>query len=111
MRAGDLNRTIAIMRQVEIGRDIYDEPITEWQSIHRPRAGVKWAKVEERVDATANQRFAAATVTFKIRWLPDVLPTDIIRFDRKNYNIVGQAEIGRRVGLELTATWRQGELP
>lgn len=112
MRAGDLNRSIAILRKVNVGEpNDYGEYETEWQTIHRPRANVKWGQVAEKVDTTASQRFAAATVTFRTRWIADLRPTDVVTFDGRNYNILGSAEVGRRVGLEITATWRQGELP
>ncbi|SIQ98746.1 head-tail adaptor [Rhizobium sp. RU35A] len=111
MRAGDLNRTITILRKVQIGApNDYGEYETIWQIVHRLRANVKWGAVAERLDGTANQRFAAGTVAFKVRWFADLHPTDVIGFDGKFYNIVGSTEIGRRVGLEITATWRQGEL-
>ncbi|ATN34110.1 hypothetical protein ACO34A_09860 [Rhizobium sp. ACO-34A] len=110
MRAGDLNRVISLMRKIPTGEktDIGEEVFT-WGKIRDLRANVKWGTVAEKVGSVVPQRFAAATVTFRTRWFADVLPTDVINFDGRNYNIVGATEIGRRVGLDITAIWRQGE--
>lgn len=108
MRAGDLNRSIVIKRRVQIGTTPSNEPIFEWQPVRKMAANVRPMKADERFDGS--QVFAWSTVVFKIRWIPDLVQTDVIVFDGRNYNVSGIAEIGRRVGLEVTATWRQGVL-
>lgn len=108
MKAGDLNRLITVLRREQTGTTIANEPIFEWLPVRRISANVRYLKADERFDG--NQVFAWSTVVFKTRWFPGLEPTDVISFDGRNYNVSGYAEIGRRVGLEITGTWRQGDL-
>ena len=68
-----------------------------------------WA---EKVDIKARERFAAAqdiaeeTTRFRLRYLLGVSPKMRIVDDGKTYDIEGIAELGRRVGMEITATAR-----
>jgi len=109
LRAGQFDRVIQIWRYTEIGRDpIFNTPIMEWAAIHTIRARTTYLRGAERVGA--GQEFAVREVRFTTRWFDDLQHTDVIRFDGDNWDIEGIAEIGRREGLEISATWRQGAL-
>jgi len=108
MKSGDLNRFIKVLRREQTGTSIANEPIFGWNTVRRISANVRYLKADERFDG--NQVFAWSTVVFKTRWFPGLEPTDIISFDGRNYNVKGYAEIGRRVGLEITAEWKEGGL-
>jgi head-tail adaptor len=107
MRAGDLNRKITVKRRAQIGTSSTNEPTFEWQTFKTVAANAKFLRAGERLES--GQKFAAKAMVFKTRWMA-LEPTDIIVFDGSNFDITGIAEIGRRVGLEITAEWRQGVL-
>ena len=109
MRAGQYDRVIQIWRYTEIGRDpIFNTPIYEWAAIHTIRARTTFLRAAERIGG--GQEFAVKELRFATRWFDDLQPTDVIRFDGENFDIEGIAELGRREGLEIAATWRQGHL-
>jgi SPP1 family predicted phage head-tail adaptor len=109
MRAGQFDRVIQIWRLTEIGRDpIFNTPVLEWNSVHTIRARATFLRAAERIGA--GQEFAVKELRFTTRYFDDLQATDVIRFDGQNYDVEGIAEIGRREGLEISATWRQGGL-
>ncbi|MBM3545281.1 MAG: head-tail adaptor protein [Alphaproteobacteria bacterium] len=106
LQAGDLDRRITIERCTEM-RDAFNNPVKTWG----PLATV-WAS---RADVSDSERSAAQeigaeiTTRFRIRWsraLSDVDPRDRVRFDGRLYGIAAVKEIGRREGLEITASAR-----
>lgn len=109
MRAGQFDRVIEIWRYTQIGLDpIFNVPILEWAAIHTIRAKTSFLRAAERIGS--GQEFAVRELRFTTRYFDDLQPTDVIRFDGDNWDIEGIAEIGRREGLEISATWRQGAL-
>ena len=103
MRAGKMDRWITI-EQFTAVQDSYGQETETWSEFKSV-----WA---EKVDIKARERFAAQqdiaeeTTRFRLRWLEDVTPKMRIVLDGKTYDIEGIAELGRRAGLEITATAR-----
>lgn len=101
MRAGRMDRRITIERRADV-QDAAGEPVPGWDLVAE-----RWA---QKRDVRGRERFAAEqeigeeTAVFVIRWLAGIDSSMRIRHDGKVYGIVGLAEIGRREGLEITAT-------
>lgn len=106
MEAGKLDRRITLQR-VTITRDEYNAPVETWADLT-----TVWASYEPVSDGErfrAGERAAEISARFQIRYssaVKDVTPVDRLTFDGKPYAITHVKEIGRRVGLELTATGR-----
>jgi head-tail adaptor len=75
--------------------------------LHTIRAKATFLRAAERIGS--DQEFAVKELRFTTRFF-DLQPTDVIRFDGQNFDVEGIAELGRREGLEITATWRAGAL-
>ncbi len=103
MQPGRMDRRVKILRRAltrnEHGEQV--ETFTETAEV--------WA---ERRDVTGREFFAGATTTaensarFMLRWRSDLLATDRLSCDDKEYDIVQIAELGRRDGLEVIAVAR-----
>ena len=74
---------------------------TEFASVWAEKADIK---ARERF--SAQQDIAEETTRFRLRYLEGVTPKMRIVHDGKTYDIEGIAELGRRAGLEITATAR-----
>lgn len=106
IRAGSLDRRIEIQRATE-SRDDLNNVVLTWATLRTVwaakadvRDGERWAAMEVGAEVTTR---------FTIRWSPyvaDVNPKDRIRYGGRTYDIVAVKEIGRREGLEITATAR-----
>ena len=106
LRAGDLDRRIAIERFTEM-RDPFNNPVKSWHELV-----TVWAA---KTDVSDGERLAAQEVgaeistRFRIRWSPqvsDIDPKDRVRFEGRIYDIAGVKETGRREGLEISAVAR-----
>lgn len=106
MRAGDLNRRVALERH-GVARDEWNNPIEGWG----PLATV-WAS---KTDVSDTERLRAAevgstlTTRFVIRWsrtVADLNAKDRLTCEGLAYGIVGVKEIGRREFIEITASAR-----
>jgi SPP1 family predicted phage head-tail adaptor len=107
MRAGDLDRTITIQRFTEIGRDPFNEPIMDWAPLATVSASVEHLRDTERW--AAQEVGAEATLRFQIRYSSTVAstnPKDRLLYEEREHNIIAVKELGRRRGLEITATAR-----
>lgn len=107
MKAGALDRRITIQREVQTGTDAYNVPIMEWVDLATVAAAVTPVSDGERWRAA--EVSAEVTTRFLIRYSPqvaDVNPKDRIRYEGRLYDIYGVKEVGRREGLEITATAR-----
>lgn len=106
MKAGDLDRRIAIERATET-QDDFGEPIQTWATL-----ATVWASKEDIRDTErfmAQQVGAEVTTRFQIRYsatVASVNPKDRVVYDGRVYDIAGVKEIGRREGLEITAVAR-----
>jgi len=105
MIAGKLDRRITIERQ---GPET-DDGLTTVPGEFAPLATV-WASYEPVSDAErdrAQQVGASRTARFVIRWsstVSDVNPADQLVFEDRRFAISGAKELGRREGIEITAT-------
>jgi SPP1 family predicted phage head-tail adaptor len=106
MRGGALDERITIERAT-FTSNTYGEPIQTWAVL-----ATVWAS---REDVSDGERWRAAEVSatishrFRIRFsntVADVNPKDRIRFDGRVFDIHHVKELGRRAGLELTASAR-----
>lgn len=104
--SGPLDRRITIERAT-VSRDAMNEQVTTWS----PLATV-WASAAPVRDG---ERFADGevrsliTMRFQVRWsstLSGLDERDRVIFDGRTYDIHGVKEIGRRVGLEISAAAR-----
>jgi SPP1 family predicted phage head-tail adaptor len=107
MDAGKLDRRVTLLARV-LGKNGYNENVETW-----PEPGVEvWASYEPVKDAErlrAAEVAASITARFQIRWSPDVAavdPTWRLTFEDRSHDIVAVKEIGRREGLEISATAR-----
>jgi|TARA_Y100000034_G_scaffold132026_1_gene194056 SPP1 family predicted phage head-tail adaptor len=102
MRAGRLDKRISIDRRVEDTDDAGD-PVVSWIAfaVDLP-AEVIQAAGRERLKAHGET--ALADAVFRIRWLAGVETSMRIRWDGDEYDIAAIKKLGRRRGLEITAT-------
>lgn len=106
MRPGELDRRITFQRrgqtQSPSGAIVpgWVDHVTVWAGF-RPTMG------RERVQAP--QTLATRTGTWRIRWRSDITEDMRFLFRGQPWQIEGIAEIGRREGLEITATAIEGE--
>ena len=99
MRAGKLDRTVAIQSfgLAEVKPD--GTPVEGWTTLATMRAQLISASTEEYQRAYGEG--ANMAVVFRTRWLAGVTVEHRVVFDGKTLNIRDVMEIGRRNGLEL----------
>ncbi|MGE4339153.1 MAG: phage head closure protein [Pigmentiphaga sp.] len=98
---------ISLFRAVEGEPNSFNEANQQWRCFATVSAAVKPISDGERWRAA--QVAADITTRFRIRYskqVADLDPRDRIRFDGREYDIIGVKEIGRRQGLEITACAR-----
>jgi SPP1 family predicted phage head-tail adaptor len=106
MLAGRLDRRISILRATPAA-DEFNEQVETWGTL-----AVVWAHATPVMDAErqrAGETLASKSYRFTIRYssqVADVDPRDRVTFDGRTYDVQGVKEIGRREGLEITATAR-----
>ena len=109
MRAGDLDQRITL-RRATVTRNGFNEPVATWSDL-----AIVWAAARRVTDAEqfrAQEIGAEVTTRFTIRYSSEVAnlgPADRVSFDRREYNITGVRELGRREWLEISAV--AGEKP
>jgi len=110
MLAGRLDRRIAIQR-ASFSTNALNEKVATW-----PTVATVWASampVSDGERLRTGETISDRMMRFQIRYsaaVADVDPRDRVLFDGRVYDISGVKEIGRREGLEITATAR-GETP
>ncbi len=107
IRAGSLDQRVTLERQSVTGRDGVNKPIVAWTALASVAAS--------RVDVSDRERFAAGELAadrvsrFVVRWssaIADFSPRDRLSYAGRAWQVLSVKEIGRRVGLEITATAR-----
>ena len=103
MRAGRLDKRIDMDSRVE-DTDAAGDPVVSWLAFARNLpAEVIQASGRERLKAEGET--ALADAVFRIRWLAGVETSMRIIYNGAEYDIVPPVkELGRRAGLEITAT-------
>lgn len=104
MRAGKLDRRVTILRATVTTDDFGGETAT-WADLATVAAEKLPVRDAERVAAA--QTGASVTDRFRIRWsqaVSGLTTRDQLSCDGRLYDIVAIKEIGRREGLEITAT-------
>jgi len=102
MRAGALDRRAELRRRLLTRDDTTGEEAVTYVTY-----ATVWASkrdIRGREFFAAQQINAETTTIWQIRYLSDVVYTDRLVCEGVTYNIIGIAEIGRRVGLEIQAT-------
>lgn len=101
MKAGRMDRRVDLQHRALAAPNVHGEQVPSWTTY-----ATVWA---ERLEGGGREAFIAQTtyastdVRFRIRHRTDVVLTDRVVFDSKNFDVVGVSEIGRREGLELFA--------
>jgi SPP1 family predicted phage head-tail adaptor len=110
MQAGKLDRRVTL-RRATVTKDEFNEDVATWETVATVWASKEDVRDSERV--RAQQVGAAMTTRFQIRHsaaADTVSPEDQLVCEGKTYGIVAVKELGRRVGLEITAT-TQADVP
>ena len=108
LRAGDLDRTIAIVRAGAPTISASRVATVTWAPIMTLRAKLVEASA---LDVLRNGgAFAAGTCVFLTRWVDGLLTSDRVAYLDTTYAIKGFTEIGRRVGLQLRCEALQTEI-
>lgn len=107
MIAGPRDRRITIAYPVAGAEDGYGEAAIVWTL-----AGYRWASAKPVSDGERmnnGQPLATQMYRFQILWdtaMADMDPTWRVTHDGRVYDVTGVKEIGRREGIEITATAR-----
>jgi SPP1 family predicted phage head-tail adaptor len=101
--AGTLNRRVDVLREVETGRDALNVATKSWQTVRTVWAARSAKGESEGFDDATGQRVARRTVTFTMRFTPDLSETDRLRCEGVTFNIVGIRELGFRDSIEVAA--------
>lgn len=102
MQAGKLDRQVVLQHRTEASIDSNGERSFTWSTYATVRA--------QRLDLIGREYFATrqlqseVSTRFRIRYRSDVLVTDRLQSDGRNFDIHSVAEIGRKEGLEILAS-------
>lgn len=102
---GRLDRRIDIERPV-VTIDTFGAESTTWEVFARVWAEAQPLRTAERYQSA--QIREAKAYTFRIRYLSGLETTMRIRYRNELYRITGIAEMGRRVGQEISAEYLEG---
>lgn len=106
MRAGPLDRRITLERFTST-RDVYNEEVQTWTTLATRSASFEPLSDGERF--RASETAATASARFVIRHsttVADLNPLDRLVFEGVTWQILRVKEIGRREGIEISATVR-----
>lgn len=106
LTAGKLDRKIILQRFTET-RDEYNEPVKTWATLATRSASYEPLSDGERF--RASETAANASARFVIRYsaaVADLNPKDRLMFEGDPWEILRVKEIGRREGIEISATVR-----
>ena len=104
MRAGDLDRRVTL-RRFTVTKDAFNADTKTWADLATVSASREDIRDSERVQA--QQVGAKITARFKIRYssqVADLNPKDELVCEGVTFGIAAVKQIGRRHGLEITAT-------
>ena len=104
MLSGPLDRRLTV-RRATVSKDAFNADVSSWGDLV-----TVWASKEEVRDGEkirAQQVGASITARFQTRWtatMAGVTTSDQLLCEGRLFNITGKKELGRRDGLEFTAT-------
>lgn len=104
MQAGKLDRRLTLLRNTP-ATDDFGAETPDWAEV-----GEVWASKQDVSDAEkvrAQQVGASITTRFQVRWsalTAGISAEDQVACEGVTYMVVGRKEIGRRDGVEITAT-------
>jgi len=104
MQAGSLDRRVTLLRRSTV-EDDFNADAETWSELATVWASFKPVSDVERVQAQAVG--AVATARFQIRWstqVRDLSPKDRLLFEGRTYGVSAVKPLGRRTGLEITAS-------
>lgn len=99
---GDFNRSIVIEQKVSAGNVLGAGGQPQYQERIKVWANVKGNTKKDKFIGDAGIR-AKVSAVFLVPYLEDVVSTDRIVYQNKNWRITGLAEVGYRELLEITA--------
>lgn len=99
--AGRLDRRVVIQRAT-VTPNAIGEQIQTWATWRTVFMGKQDIRAEERL--RADQELATETTVWLSHWIDGLRTDDRLSVGGKIYDIIGIAELGRRSGLEITAT-------
>lgn len=103
MKPGTLDRRVTILRRA-LTRNEHGEQVETYSELT-----TVWA---QRLDVTAREAFTAqttiaeGTAKFRMRYRSDLIYTDRLSCESKEYDIVQIAELGRREATEIVGVAR-----
>lgn len=100
MRAGKLDRTIAIERKTETVSPA-GTVVTAWTNLATVRAEIVTQSASEFL--TGFGEAENGTIVFRVRYLAGITTADRVTYAGQAYDLKEITEIGRRRGLELRA--------
>lgn len=106
MLAGKLDRRVTL-RRFTSSTDGFNNPVETWADLATVWAAVEFVRDGERF--RSGEVGASQMIRVQIRYSAQVAGIDAkdrLMFDGREYAVNGVKELGRRVGLELTATAR-----
>lgn len=101
MRAGELDRRITLLEEQET-LSPSGASVRQWVPVASVFASFRPLPGRERYQAP--QTLAVRTGTWRIRWRSGIHEVMRFRFRGELWRIDGLAEIGRKEGIEITAT-------
>jgi SPP1 family predicted phage head-tail adaptor len=99
--AGRLDRRVIIERKTVL-QDETGQPVETWSTWKIVFMGKRDVRADERF--RSDQELASETTVFVSHYIAGVTAQDRLVTEGKTYDIIGVAEVGRRSGLEITAT-------
>lgn len=102
MRAGQLNRTIAILARGPDELDAARAPTPTWRFLAEVRAELVEADTAEFLRGYGEEGETA--IVFRIRYLSGVTTACRVVYEYRNFDVKAVKEVGRRRGLELRLT-------
>lgn len=109
INSGDLDRRITLRTVTEADTDAAGNPIPGTGGEVSLARWAQYTPVSDRERLAAKEVAAEYSARFVIRWSQSVRainPTWWLTFEGRDYDIAGVKEIGRREGLEITASAR-----
>lgn len=105
MLAGSLDRRVTILRHDADATNDLGEPVESWTASDQVWASKSDVSDAERVKAMGvGSKLSTRFVVRSASLTRSITTQDRLRYDGRDYEITGLKEIGRRVGIEISAS-------